>query len=41
MKSERKVGNSRSIRGEDLSFLEITMIFGEKMKDEIKALFLF
>ena len=42
MKSGRKVGNNtRSIRGEDFFFLENTLILGEKVKDEMKALFLF
>ena len=36
MKLGRKVGNRRSIRREDLFFLEITMILGEK-RDQIKV----
>ena len=39
MKSGRKLRNTKSIRGEDLFFLEITMILGEKSERRHQSFF--
>ena len=39
MKSGRKVENTKSIRDEDLFFLEITMILGEKSERQDQSSF--